>query len=514
MVRVVAAFLTSVAAVAALGPMAGDPSAAAQSPTAQSPTGAPGPGALTGGELTIVPDAGVTLWVGDRAYAGQLTVVPDGGGVDVVNRVDFEKYVEGIGEMPSSWPAAALQAQAVAARTYALWTVLTHHAGPGGGQICATDDCQVYAGLAKAQASGGANWVAAVQATRGSVLQYRGLIIEALYGSSDGGQTVYGGVPWLPSVADPQDRLAPEHQWSWSEPLSAIAAVLGVPAGQTLLSLVSSPTAITETVQGPDRRSAALALSPDQFHSLLNADHPDPPGLDLPLPSYRYSVSTYGPKVTISGVGDGNGLGLSQYGALGKAQAGWTAGQILDRYYHGAVAAPLPAGEMPQTIGVTLASAAPTVRLAADGPARVVDRSGRTVETLTTAGGWTAAPDGAGVALAPVAGWTRPAAQAGGDTVPVTPRGAVTSATGVGPGAPAPTTTMPARLPAPTVAPSPLPVGAPVAAALHPAGSGGSYVVVAALAGGLMAAAIAGGVWMGILRPRARRNRTESTAGP
>ncbi|HWE53981.1 MAG TPA: SpoIID/LytB domain-containing protein [Acidimicrobiales bacterium] len=454
MARVIAAFITAAAVLAAVA----TPAAAAST------------GPVSAGELTLVPAAGTTLSVDGIPYAGSMVVAADpGGGIDVVDRVSFEDYVDGIGEMPSSWPAAALQAQAVAARTYALWTVLTHPAGPGGGQICATDSCQVYFGLDKLESQDGAQWAAAVKATSGAVLQYQGRIIEALYGSSDGGQTVDGGVPWLPSVSDPQDSLSPEHNWTWSEPLSAMAGTLGVPAGQTLVSLVSSTTAIQETLGHGSGPSTSVSLTPGQFHSLVNARTPNPSGLDLPLPSYRYSVSTYGTTVKIAGMGDGNGYGMSQYGALGKAQAGWTAGQILADYYAGTVAGPLPANEMPATIGVTLHSGTGHAGISANGPVSIVDGRGTRLADVKSAAAWSATRGGAGVELSP----SGAIAEVDPDipvAAPVAPRapGPTGAGSTVAAGRhhnapPAPTTTRPA--PAPAVSRPPAPTPSAVAAA-------------------------------------------------
>lgn len=444
MVRVVLALLSPVAALAlSIPPASGAPLAA--------PSVASGAGA-SGATLVLEPAPGTTLTVDGRPYAGDLVSAPSGGGVAVVDRVAFERYVEGIAEMPSSWPAAALQAQAVAARTYALWTVLTHRPGPAGGQICATDDCQVYSGLDKPAGPDGAAWVAAVRATRGDVLQYGGRVIESLYGSSDGGQTLYGGVPWLPSVSDPQDALAPEHQWSWSAPLARLAGVIDVPAGRTLVGLVSSAHAITETLRAADGSTSTAALSPDSFHSLVDSGMAAPAGLDLPLPSYRYSVSTYGDSVRVEGWGDGNGLGLSQYGALGKAEAGWSSGAILATYYAGTAVAPLPAGEMPATISVTLVPAAPSAVIGATGPARIVDGSGRTVVTTAGPGVWSVDASAGGVTLTPVSGVPVAAPVPAPDqTAPVAPRMSAPAGAATGaPPPPVPTTTPPTTGPPPT----------------------------------------------------------------
>ena len=387
------------------------------------------------GQLTLVPAPGATLWVDGRPYAGQVTVAPDGAGLAVVNRVGFEDYVAGIGEMPSSWPAEALQAQAVTARTYALWTVLTHPAGPGGGQICASDYCQVYVGLAKSESPDGSDWLAAVQATRSQVLTYQGRIIEAVYGSSDGGRTVSGGVPWLPSVPDPEDALAPEHQWAWSAPLETFDRVLDVPAGRTLTSLVSSPAAITETLRGAGGSTTTRTVDPDTFHSLVNARMSAPAGLDLPLPSWRYSVSTYGTEVRLAGFGDGQGMGMSQYGALGKAEKGYSTAQILGAYYPGTDLTTLPRSEMPTAISVTLEDQVTRASLQASGPVRIEGPDGRPEGSTTGPSSWEAEPGGPGVELypepggppgavavsassAPPAPMTAPAPTSAGRTVP------------------------------------------------------------------------------------------------
>lgn len=439
------------------------------------PSGAYAASPPSGPQLTIVAQGSTVLTVDGQPYQGDLVAAPDGSGVAVVNRLPFEDYLDGIAEMPSNWPAAALEAQAVAARTYALWQVLTHPAGPGGGQICATDACQVYAGLDKPDGPDGSDWVAAVRATRGDVLLYDGDVIEALYGSSDGGQTLYGGVPWLPSVADPQDSLSPEHQWSWSQSLPAMARILEVPTGQSLVSLVSSSEAITETLRRPGAPESTVALAPARFRSLLNSRMAPPAGLDLPLPSPRYSVSTEGGRVVVEGWGDGNDLGLSQFGALGKALEGWDAAQILASYYGPARPVPLPAGEEPASIGVTLVAGAPEVTVGATGPVRVVGPSGRVVAT-GGAGSWQVTPGPGGVELEPEPG-TSPLAppQTESDVAPI-PRvaaggglrlataGSAGTPTGGTPPATIPDPADPPRLDAAAAVPPGRPARAPIGA--------------------------------------------------
>jgi SpoIID/LytB domain protein len=136
----------------------------------------------------------------------------------------FEQYLYGIGEMPASWPIVALQAQAIAARTYALDKVTRL------GQSRPVCNCGVYATTAD-QAYVGAGqevpgWVKAVDNTRGKVVTYHGKAIQAYYSASDGGLTennenVFGGtaIPYLRGVCDPGDYdggANPNSNWSFT----------------------------------------------------------------------------------------------------------------------------------------------------------------------------------------------------------------------------------------------------------------------------------------------------------
>src|SRR5436853_694298 len=114
-------------------------------------------------------DAGTPLTVDDKNYRGAIEVTGTGGGVSTINDVSLDDYVRGIAEVPSSWPAEALKAQAIAARSYALNRKATSSASAqyrqAGADICNTDSCQVYGGVAKEEQQGGSGWAAAVFAT-------------------------------------------------------------------------------------------------------------------------------------------------------------------------------------------------------------------------------------------------------------------------------------------------------------------------------------------------------------
>ncbi|MFI5042891.1 MAG: SpoIID/LytB domain-containing protein, partial [Acidimicrobiales bacterium] len=133
--------------------------------------------------------------------------------LQVVNVIGLDNYVRGVvtGEMPKQWPAAALQAQAVAARSYAVATL-------GVGKVLYIDQrSQVYGGIDGESPPG----LQAVAATKGQVLLYQGKPATTFFSSSSGGRTaaitdlVPGSkpVPYLVSHPDPYDSASPWHNW-------------------------------------------------------------------------------------------------------------------------------------------------------------------------------------------------------------------------------------------------------------------------------------------------------------
>jgi hypothetical protein len=137
----------------------------------------------------LVAGAGGLTVVGSGSYRGSIEVRPNGRGLAVLNDVALEEYVRGIDEVPPSWPAAALQAQAIAARTYAAHKAVTGDARwrAVGADICATPTCQVYRGLEAERKARGHGWLPAVEATAGSALLEGGRPIMASYSSTANG---------------------------------------------------------------------------------------------------------------------------------------------------------------------------------------------------------------------------------------------------------------------------------------------------------------------------------------
>lgn len=176
--------------------------------------------AATGGEpavavspLTIRPARNAILALDGKGYRGRLEIVAQGGFLRVVNPVPLEGYLQGVvpGEVPSSWPAEALKAQAVAARSYALANLVKGKPF----DLYADVRSQVYGGVASEKPT----TTRAVVETAGEVVLYAGKVATTFYFSTSGGRTasaadVFGqSIPYLVSKPDPWDKASPYFRW-------------------------------------------------------------------------------------------------------------------------------------------------------------------------------------------------------------------------------------------------------------------------------------------------------------
>jgi len=163
---------------------------------------------------------------GHRYRYGTLEfAVTDGANLRMVLQdINMQQYLYGLGEVPSSWPAEALRAQAVAARTYALEKVIRLGQNrPGCGcALYRTVSDQNYIGYEKEVGSSGDRWVAAVNDTNDQTITHSGNPIQAFYSSSSGGHTENSenifveALPYLRGVPDPHDSASgtnPLHTW-------------------------------------------------------------------------------------------------------------------------------------------------------------------------------------------------------------------------------------------------------------------------------------------------------------
>lgn len=270
-----------------------------------------------------------------RRYRGALELRHKSGGLTAVNIVPVDDYLRSVvpEEMPVDWPAEAIKAQSVAARSFALASRGRH--ASEGYDLCTTTHCQLYTGTAAEKSASNA----AIKATRGEVLTYGGKPIEALFHTDSGGMTensedVWGShVPYLRAVKDTPAKTMPWTKTISRANLERKLAAKGHDIGK-VRSLALSPLAIGRSAK--DRTASGrvktmmvkgtkgtATLSGTTWRSLLG------------LKSTLFDAKLTKDAVTFTGYGSGHGLGISQWGAERMAAKGASYAEILHHYYTG-----------------------------------------------------------------------------------------------------------------------------------------------------------------------------------
>lgn len=304
------------------------------------------------------PVPGGTVRFGQRDYRGMIELARSGNGLLVVNRVGIEDYVAGVvvAEMGrrdvSELPA--LEAQAVAARTYALRN--RGRFAAEGFDLAADVSSQVYAG-ADSPDAGMAR--AAAAATRGEVLLSEGGLIDAFYSSTCGGHTessdaVFSGGarPYLPAGPDLSPdgsawcAISPRYRWSETWTAAQLAAVLRrtMPAERLPAPAAGQLRDLVVTARGESGRVTELEVVAGVTSTVRGAAAirrvlSPPSGGLLRSANFAVRVGRGGGRieqVTVSGQGFGHGVGMCQWGAIGRARAGHGYRTILAGYFPGA----------------------------------------------------------------------------------------------------------------------------------------------------------------------------------
>lgn len=306
--------------------------------------------------VSLEPSRFVT--VAGKPYRGVIEVFAEGGGVTVVNTLGMEAYLAGVvtsemGHRPRS-ERAALEAQAIVSRTYAISNLGKY--GSAGYDLLATVSDQAYGGVGAETEIGRE----AVGRTAGQIVTYHGQPIQAFFSSTCGFSTAspeevfrFGQpIPYLRPVSDQRPGggfycdQSPRFRWSveWDgAELSRILRetvprVLGIegdmvdevrdvhvqrtgPSGRVVEARVEV-TRGEIPVFGPDVRAV--------FHT------PD----DHSLGSTAFQVAVdkrqgVAQRVTFAGSGWGHGVGMCQWGAVGRARAGQSAEEIVTTYFPG-----------------------------------------------------------------------------------------------------------------------------------------------------------------------------------
>ena len=322
------------------------------------------PGGMASRSTIVIEPVGPSpLHVDDRAYPGSLRLVPrntvpgsekDYDRFDAVNHVRVEEYLPGVldRELHDHWEPAAYLAQAIAARSYAIYRIMND--GPGRHfDLESTQASQAYAGSTGHHMS-----IRAVADTVGLVLTHDKRILPAYYSSTCGGANQSAADAFAQTGWAPLDPARPcsfcgaskHHDWGpithnrrelskriadWGSRVGAPVAKMGTirAIGPSRSNKLGRPVEFLIE----DDRGAKFKLAAESFRNACNWS--GPPGLTqvANLKSSAFTVRVLGDQVRFTdGRGYGHGVGLCQYGAQGMAKSGHSPMEILNFYYPGA----------------------------------------------------------------------------------------------------------------------------------------------------------------------------------
>lgn len=318
--------------------------------------------------LAVVPSPGAALvvrpfgagsfvtWNG-KPYRGELLVGRSDSGAVVINRLPMDSYLRGVVPLEignrTAAEMAAVQGQAVAARTYAY----KHLNDARAFDMYATVQDQVYGGVGAEKALSDS----AISSTADAVVLYDGKPINTPYHSTCGGSTAGVSEVWYDQPDEPylkpvSDRIPgtsgyycdPSPRFSWTQ--SYDAAGLREVMEKYLASYTKAPsssigriTEIREEGRTASGRVAALEVRTESGTYTLKGNDirfvlRDPKGAILNSTLFSLDASTSDGEVrslTINGRGYGHGIGMCQWGAIGRARAGQNFRTILETYYPG-----------------------------------------------------------------------------------------------------------------------------------------------------------------------------------
>ncbi|AIF53798.1 stage II sporulation protein D [Pelosinus sp. UFO1] len=262
--------------------------------------------------------------------------------------MNLEEYIKGVvaAEMPAEFELEALKAQAVAARTYAVKSMVAFGGSgiaeqPGADVSTDFRQSQAWQNETKLKERWGTNYdrywskiSRAVEETRGQVATYNGELIQAVFHSTSGERTasakeVWGfDYPYLISVPCNWDQKSPRYHDKKEFTLAQVEQILG-PETQVVATMQnggSGPAQIVSTTESGrvgQVRIGSKILSGAEIREKMD------------LRSSNFNVAIEDGKMVFNTIGYGHGVGLCQYGANGMAKDGHDFRQIITQYYTG-----------------------------------------------------------------------------------------------------------------------------------------------------------------------------------
>lgn len=271
-------------------------------------------------------DAWHFAWNG-RTYRGGFAMIPLGNGKPgLIDAVPLDAYLYGVvsREISAAWPPAALAAQAILARTYAMTKLRPDKQY----DMVATESDQRYGGIESESVEARA----AIDATAGTLVTYRGATARVAYGACCGGRTAdpadvwNSSIPYLRSIVDPHCAGSPGYRWETRVACDSLASLDLERAGK-----LRSVEMLGMTRSGRPRQLAfsgsasTIEVGTDSFRAAA--------GMSVVRSTYLRSVAPSGDDLEIAGNGSGHGVGMCQWGARAMAAAGATAAEIIAFYF-------------------------------------------------------------------------------------------------------------------------------------------------------------------------------------
>ncbi len=317
-----------------------------------------GPGAGRYERITFVSlDRARFVEVNGKPYRGVVEVFVHDGALNVVNELSLEAYVTGVvnAELGRRAPneQAAVEAQAIVTRTYALKN--RGRFASEGYDLRATVTDQAYGGVAVESDRG---W-AGVRSTSGTVLTYRGELISTFYHSTCGYSTAspdevfrFGRrLPYLTPVSDRRPGghycdISPNFRWTVEWDAATLKRILRrtVPARLGVeAAMLDELRDVRVQRTGPSGRVAEVRIEVSRgeipvFGPDVRAVFSKPDGRSLGSTAFQLAVDRRAgrvERVTATGAGWGHGVGMCQWGAVGRARAGQDARTIVTTYFPG-----------------------------------------------------------------------------------------------------------------------------------------------------------------------------------
>ena len=287
-----------------------------------------------GSNVKIKPAENSLIKIDKRDYRGSVEILRDDkGGLLVINELDVEEYLKGVlnEEISAKWHPESIKAQAVVARTYALYQKENRKDNPYHMEATTTD--QVYGGVRREDERTNK----AAKDTQGIVLTYEGKLAKVFYHSISGGITedvtdVWGGEGnnYLKSIKCDFDKDAPNYQWETEIDAVDLEMLLSRNGIKVDGILSIEPVSFTSSGRVSElqirHKNGIEKISGVNFRKIIGYET---------IRSTLFRIKEGEGSFIFYGKGSGHGVGLCQWGAKGMAEKGYSYIDILKYYYPG-----------------------------------------------------------------------------------------------------------------------------------------------------------------------------------